>query len=98
MGRPFVARNRLKLLSRIEPTCTWLEDNGQYVVGNSWVSVVDKMVGENKSKKGKENGLSCGINRNSTHEYGKEQQHNNQGNMNSELKVKEERKEKESNI
>jgi len=48
--------------------------------------------------KGKEHGLSCGINRNSTHEYGKEQQHNNQGNMNSELKVKEERKEKESDI
>ena len=67
-------------------------------MGISWVSVVDKMVGENKSKKGKEHGLSCGINRNSTHEYGKEQQHNNQGNMNSELKVKEERKEKESDI
>ena len=34
----------------------------------------DKMVGENKGKKGKEHGLSCGINRNSTHEYGKKQQ------------------------
>ena len=29
----------------------------------------DKMVGENKGKKGKEHGLSCGINRNNTHEY-----------------------------
>ena len=61
------------------------------------MSIVDKMVGENKSKKGKEHGLSCGINRNSTHEYGKEQ-HNNHGNLNSELKVKEEKKEKESDI
>ena len=30
----------------------------------------EKMVGENKGKKGKEHGLSCGINRNNTHEYG----------------------------
>ena len=84
MGRPFVLRIRLKLLSRIEPTCTRLEDNGQYIVGISLVSTVDKMVGENKNKgkrawiklkiriKGKEHGLSCGINSNSTHEYGKE--------------------------
>ena len=34
----------------------------------------EKMVGENKGKKGKEHGLSCGINRNNTHEYGKKQQ------------------------
>jgi len=34
------------------------------------VSTIDKMVGESKGKKGKEHGLSCGINRNSTHEYG----------------------------
>ena len=31
----------------------------------------DKMIGENKGKKGTEHGLSCGISRNNTHEYGK---------------------------
>ena len=28
------------------------------------------MVGKNKGKNGKDHGLSCGINSNSTHEYG----------------------------
>ena len=32
---------------------------------------VDKMVGENKGKKGKEPRSSCGIIRKSTHEYGR---------------------------
>ena len=54
--------------SEIEPT--W---HCQKVVSSTfegWVSTIDKMVGESKGKKGKEHGLSCGINRNSTHEYG----------------------------
>lgn len=53
-------------------------------------ATTDKMVGENKAEKGKEHGLSYGINRNSTHEYGKKQ-HSYQCNLNSELKVKKNR-------
>ena len=69
MGRLFVIRNILGLLSGIEPTCTHSEDSGQYIVGVGLVPTIVKMVGENKGKKGKEHGLSCGINRNNTHEY-----------------------------
>lgn len=53
-------------------------------------ATTDKMVGENKAKKGNEHGLSYGINRNSNHEYGRKQ-HSNQCNLTSELKVKKRR-------
>ena len=66
MGRLFLVRNILELLSGIEPTCTQSEDGGQYVVGVGLVPTTNKMVDENKGKKGKEHGLSCGINRNNT--------------------------------
>ena len=66
MGRLFLVRNILELLSGIEPTCTQPEDSGQYVVGVGLVPTTNKMVAENKRKKGKEHGLSCGINRNNT--------------------------------
>ena len=66
MGRLFLVRNILELLSGIEPTCTQSEDGGQYVVGVGLVPTTNKMVAENKRKKGKEHGLSCGINRNNT--------------------------------
>ena len=66
MGRLFLVRNILELLSGIEPTCTQSEDSGQYVVGVGLVPTTNKMVDENKGKKGKEHGLSCGINRNNT--------------------------------
>ena len=69
MGRLFIVRNILGILSGIEPTCTQSEDSGQYIVGVGLVPTTIKMVGENKGKKGKEHGLSCGINRNNTHEY-----------------------------
>ena len=59
----------------------------------------NKMVGENKGKNKKEHGLSCCINRIVTMNMGKiKQKHCNQGNLNIELKGKEERKEKETNI
>ena len=69
IGRLFVVRNILGLLSRIEPTCTQSEDSGQYVIGVGLMPTTEKMVGENKGRKGKKHGLSCDINRNNTHEY-----------------------------
>ena len=57
------------------------------------MSIANKMVGENKGRKGKEHGLSCAINRNSIHEYGKNN-NSNQCNLNSELKVKKREKRK----
>ena len=89
----------VKPSSGIEPTYTLLE---WYVVGVGWMPTANKIVGENNGKEGKSPRLNVGYRRNSTHKYGnnsnKEEQHNNQWNLNSELKVKEERKVKESDI
>lgn len=64
MGGSFVVRYRLKLLAGIVHNWTRLEDCEKYV---EWMNATeDKMVGENKGKKGKEHGLSWGMNRNST--------------------------------
>ena len=65
------------------------------------------MVGENKGKEGKPPRLDLGYKRKSNYEYGRDEikegttqksRKTCEGNLNSELKVKEERKEKESDI